>query len=137
MIFNIINKDNIHLLKKFIKLNTSNFFRYYKNRKISIIKNHLITIVLTNNDDIIGYGHIDYEKKYWLGLCILEKHRSNGYGKAILNYLINFVKDNKIIAIHLSVDKNNIIAKNIYDKFGFKIIKDNEKIYIMKKDINI
>lgn len=137
MIFNIINKDNIYLLKTFIKLNTSSFFRYYETRNIDIIKNHLITVILTDNNEIIGYGHLDFEKKLWLGICVLKKYTGKGYGKEIINYLFNVAEENDIQSIYLSVDKNNIIAKNIYSKYDFKVIENNENIYIMKKEINI
>jgi ribosomal protein S18 acetylase RimI-like enzyme len=137
MLFNKITMENIHLLKTFINLNTSNFFRYYNKRNINIIKNHLITLVLTNNNEIIGYGHLDFENKIWLGICILEKHTGNCYGKNIMNYLIDYACKNKIKQIHLSVDKDNIIARNIYEKYYFKTIKTTKNIYIMKKNIDI
>ena len=38
------------------------FFRYYHSRTVDVIRNHIVTIVLTLNDNIIGYGHLDYEK---------------------------------------------------------------------------
>ena len=87
MNINIINKDNICLLNKFIKLNDSDFFRYYHSRTIDAIKNHIVTIVLTLKDNIIGYGHLDFEKKVWLGICILQEYRKQGYSKIILEFL--------------------------------------------------
>ena len=42
MNINIINKDNIYLLENFIKLNDSEFFRYYVLRSIDVIKNHIV-----------------------------------------------------------------------------------------------
>ena len=35
--------------------------------------------------------------------------------------------------INLSLDKNNIIAKYIYEKYDFKIIEVKKTIYYMKK----
>lgn len=133
MNINIINKDNIYLLKKFIKLNDSNFFRYYHSRTIDVIRNHIVTIVLTLKDNIIGYGHLDFEKKIWLGICVLQKYRGKGYSKIILEFLFDYASKKNIKEINLSLDKNNIIAKYIYEKYDFKIIDVKETIYYMKK----
>jgi len=133
MIFNIIKKDNIDLLKKFIKLNNSSFFRYYDTRDIKIIKNHIITIILVDNENIIGYGHLDFENKMWLGICVLKKYRGNGYGKNIMEYLIEYAYKKNVDYIHLTVDKNNNIAKKIYEKYNFKVIEEKKNIYLMKK----
>jgi len=133
MIFNIIKKDNIDLLKKFIKLNNSSFFRYYDTRDIKIIKNHIITIILVDNENIIGYGHLDFENKMWLGICVLKKYRGNGYGKNIMEYLIEYAYKKNVDYIHLTVDKNNNIAKKIYEKYNFKVIEKKKNIYLMKK----
>lgn len=133
MNINIINKDNIYLLKNFIKLNDSNYFRYYDSRTIDVIKNHILTIVLTLKDNIIGYGHLDYEKKVWLGICILQEYRQQGYSKIILEFLFDYASKKNIKEINLSLDKNNIIAKYIYEKYDFKVINVKETIYYMKK----
>ena len=133
MNINIINKENIYLLENFIKLNDSEFFRYYVLRSIDVIKNHIVTIVLTIEDNIIGYGHLDFEKKVWLGICILQEYRKQGYSKIILEFLFDYASKKKIREINLSLDKNNIIAKYIYEKYDFKIIDVKETIYYMKK----
>ena len=133
MNINIINKNNIYLLEEFIKLNDSSFFRYYHSRTIGVIKNHILTIVLTFKENIIGYGHLDFEKKIWLGICILQKYREKGYSKIILEFLFDYASKKNIKEINLSLDENNIIAKYIYEKYDFKIIDVKENIYYMKK----
>ena len=132
---NIINFENIYLLENFILLNKSKYFRYYCNINISIIKNHIITLILTKDNNIIGYGHLDNEKKIWLGICIIEKYRGQGYGTIIINYLIDYAIENKIEKIYLTVDKSNIIAKKLYEKYNFKLVKDekNNNYYKMVK----
>jgi ribosomal protein S18 acetylase RimI-like enzyme len=137
MNYNLINNNNINLLKKFIKNETSDTFRYYKNRKIDIIKNHILTLVLTNkNDNIIGYAHLDFEEKIWLGICVCENYRGKGFGKKIINYLLEYAKNNNIKKIHLTVDKDNIIAKKLYEKNGFIIESEKETFFYMVKLLN-
>jgi ribosomal protein S18 acetylase RimI-like enzyme len=82
---------------------------------------------LKNETEEIGYGHIDYENnKYWLGICILDKFCGNGYGKIIMNYLINYFDENisNNEPLYLCVHTNNISALKLYEKFNFKIVDE-------------
>ena len=97
LIYNIINTSNIKILKEFIKLNNSKYFRYYDKRDIDIIKNHLITIIITDNDNnIIGYSHIDNENDInWFGICILDKYKGNSLKIPTLNENLSSFTYNK------------------------------------------
>lgn len=131
---NIINTSNIKLLKEFIKLNDSKYFRYYDKRNIDIIKNHLITIIITDNDNnIIGYSHIDNENDInWFGICILNKYKGNRYGTKCINYMIDYINKNNIKNVKLSVDIENYIAVKLYLKYNFHIKEINNTYYIME-----
>ena len=135
MNYNLINNKNIYLLKEFIQNEKSENFRYYQNRNINVIKNHILTLILTNEmKNIIGYGHLDSEEnKIWLGICVCENYRGKGYGKKIMNYILGFAKDNNLEKIQLTVDKNNLVAKKLYEKNNFIIEKENEKFFKMVK----
>lgn len=131
----LINEKNIEILKEFINdLGKERLtFRYYDNRDISVIKNHLVTIVLTTDDnEFIGYGHLDKEDKIiWLGIVILEKFQKRGYGYLMLKLLLKKAKEKKIKEIRLSVDKNNCNAINLYSKFNFvKKYEKNDIIFL-------
>jgi hypothetical protein len=78
-----ITENNICLLKDFIYNNKlPNTFRYFNKRTIDVIKNHLITIILLDNELTLGYAHIDFDdNKYWFGICILENYQGMGNGK--------------------------------------------------------
>jgi RimJ/RimL family protein N-acetyltransferase len=128
-----INKNNINYLEDFIKNELPSTFRYFKSRNIDIIKNHIITIILAENDISIGYAHIDYENKYWFGICLLEEYQGKGLGKKIMEYIFNDEKIMNLDEIYLSVDKINEKAIKLYKNYNFKIIEENENFYIMKK----
>jgi perosamine synthetase len=136
--YNIINKDNLFLLEKFILLNNNPFFRYFKNRDIKHIDKHIITIIITNYyNDIIGYSHIDYENDiYWIGICIIDKFQNKGYGKKLLKYIIDYAINNNINKLTLTVDINNINAIKLYYKFNFKISYIYESFYKMELILN-
>ena len=133
MKFIFINNSNVDLLKKFINLNNSNFFRYYDSRNTNVIENHIATILLLEENDIIGYGHLDFENKIWLGICVLEKYTGKGYGKIIIKKLIEISTKNNIEIIYLTVDKTNKIALNFYEKYDFKICGEFNYYYKMSR----
>jgi ribosomal protein S18 acetylase RimI-like enzyme len=106
----------------------SKTFRYFSSRDLLVIKNHIITCLYYDNEDIIGYGHLDYEnEKTWLGVIVSDSHTSKGYGNMILDDLISSTNDE----IYLSVDKNNYVAQNLYKKKQFIKIQENNKNIIM------
>ena len=131
----LINDKNVNLLKKFIELNDSKNFRYFNSRNVNVIKNHIVTLLVIDDNDIIGYGHLDFEKYIWLGICVLKKFRGKGYGKLIIKKLIEVASKKNIENIFLTVDKENIPAINLYKKFDFKIINEYDKYYKMCKNM--
>jgi len=116
-----INKENKYILKNYISTINSKYFRYFNKRNEDIIQNHLITILIkNNNDDIIGYSHIDYDiDKYWFGIYLNDNYRGKGYGNEIINYIKNHYLLKSINEIYLSVDIDNEYAIKLYKKNGF------------------
>lgn len=138
-----IDADNVYLLDNFIidiiKNNKNTNFRYYNNHKSSIIKNHIITVLLFDSDKLaIGYAHIDYDinnNKYWFGIYLEEKYRNKKIGDIVLKYILSHNKLFNINEINLSVDIDNINAIKLYKNNGFNIV-NNETInsyYLMNK----
>ena len=132
-----INETNKILLNDFLEKNNSNFFRYYEKRDLTIIKNHVFTVILKNDeDDTVGYAHIDHENDiYWVALCVLHDYQQNGYGKYLLDNVHDCAVNKNIETLHLSVDVDNMIALNIYLKKGYHIIDITQKYYVMKKSL--
>jgi GNAT superfamily N-acetyltransferase len=105
--------------------NVTKTFRYYQTRTSSHFENHMHHFLVQKENDVIGYGHLDYEEKLWLGMFVTDKFVNKGYGKKILQTLVNLTKQD----IFLSVDKDNISAINLYLKSGFKIYDQTDKIF--------
>jgi ribosomal protein S18 acetylase RimI-like enzyme len=126
-----INKDNKFLINDFLNNNIPTTFRYFNKRTFDVLKNHIITILLLDNNLPVGYAHIDFDIKHWFGICILENYQGKGYGKKIMEYIFNHAKIKNIHKIYLTVDKINTIAIYLYTKFNFKIVEEKESYNIM------
>ncbi len=126
-----INKNNRQLIEQFTKNKLSLSFRYFNTRTIDILDNHILTIVLVENNIVCGYGHIDFDEKYWLGICILSEYQGKGYGKIIMEYLLNHNNTKLCKSIHLTVDKTNDIGLKLYKKYNFNIVKEYDTYLLM------
>ena len=101
-------------------------FRYFEHRNHDCFKNHLYHFIL-NDSEPIGYGHLDHENgKTWLGMCVFDSFVNLGYGKILLQNLINNRKNH---ILHLTVDKDNYKAINLYLNNKFKIYDQTSKIF--------
>tara|TARA_B100000287_G_C20581928_1_gene760696 strand:+ start:368 stop:772 length:405 start_codon:yes stop_codon:yes gene_type:complete len=125
-------KNNIKLLEEFLDSLDSEKtkFRYYQKRDPrQAIKNHLVTLLLTS-ESAVGYGHLDVEgDRVWLGICVSSKHHNKGYGASIMKELINSYDG----TISLTVDKDNQSAINLYNKFGFSVVREEVDYCLMER----
>lgn len=140
MSFIVLKHSSVDILDTFFSRNNYNTFRYYDTRPYNIIENHAHTVVYTENEEIISYGHIDYDEnidRYWIGLCVDKEYIGKGYGKRMMLYLIEQANRLRIQYLWLTVDLSNFTALNLYIKNKFKIVEliDNSK-YLMCLTIN-
>lgn len=127
-----IDETNHHYITTFLSNNIPSTFRYFKSRSIDIIKNHILTIMFLDDEIPIGYAHIDYENKYWLGICILDAYQGKGLGNKMMEYILNHEKITVLNDIYLTVDSTNENAIKLYKKFNFSIVELTENYYIMR-----
>lgn len=133
--------DKWHLVQEFLsKAGTSlETFRYFLKRNSSALEDHLHTVLLYENKNVIGYGHLDKCEagNIWLGICLVPDKTGKGIGKLIMNNLINYsdLIDNK--EIRLSVDISNVGGKKLYEHFGFKVYNTSDTMYYMKRSKNV
>ena len=127
-----ITENNNYLLNEFLNNSIPGTFRYFNKRSINVISNHLITLILIDDNLPVGYAHIDYDdNKYWFGICILENYQGKGYGKKIMEYIFNHEKIKHIDKIYLTVDKINDIAISLYKKYNFYIVEERDSYFMM------
>ncbi len=131
-----IDSNNIKLIDDFIVNlgSSSETFRYFNTRTVSVLQNHLATIALIGSDSEVplAYGHLEpFNDKVWLGICVREGYLGKGFGKIILNELIKIAKVNNLRIITLSVDRDNVSAINLYKKYNFINKNMNNKNYLI------
>lgn len=115
-----------------------NTFRYFSTRTPSILNNHITTILLYEDERPVGYGHLDKDSEViWLGICVSENKERKGYGKLIMDRLIEEAQLKNISRINLSVDINNHDAVKMYVKYGFRICNEIKPgIILMELEVN-
>jgi RimJ/RimL family protein N-acetyltransferase len=135
-----VYSDNTSLIKEFLEGASESIksFRYFENRPLSIVSNHIKTVIAIYDNQPVGYGHLDKElNNIWFGVAISDNFKGKGIGKKIMSYLINYADCSEIIELKLSVDTDNIIALKMYEKFGFVVEKKLEtNVLIMKRNKN-
>jgi len=63
-----------------------------------------------------------------------ENHRNAGLGASIMLKAISLAKERGVDSVELIVNENNIAAKKLYEKIGFKKTnKEHQRIILNKK----
>ena len=106
-------------------------FTYKLTEKEFSTNPYLKIITYVEKDKIIGfllysliYDRIEIEQ-----FEVITKERGRGIGDKLINYLIEKYKNSDIKNITLEVKENNIVAINLYKKYGFKKVSTREKYY--------
>lgn len=124
-----ICEENSSLLTVFLELAGSSLqqFRYFAKRPIAAWKNHLCTYLFLQNGKPVCYGHLDRSgDKIWLGIAVIESESGKGYGKKMMEELLESARKRNLKGISLTVDIVNLRAKKLYESFGFKPVSDRE-----------
>ena len=89
-----------------------------------------------DNDELVAMvGSCEYtdDKTKWIvSLEITDNYKGYGLSKQILDYATKTMN-----CKYLSVNKNNEIAKKVYDDYGFKVYQESDTMYYMTIDKNI
>jgi len=112
-------------------------FRYFTSRPFATIANHLVTYIITQNDNKMAYGHLDPEgDNVWLGICVAEDYLRQGYGEKMMQHLLSYANRNEVPSIILAVDKSNLSAIKFYNKFGFTQQNCSKEVIFMKREVS-
>lgn len=83
----------------------------------------------------IGYGQIiiDEGKPTIVNFGIINNYRNKGFGKMLLNYLLNIIKAEGYKTTNIRVRAENHVAFKLYSSFDFKIIKESFNFQLKRR----
>ena len=88
-----------------------------------------------DNDNLVAQvgscEYLDDGTKWIVSLDIMKDYKGHGLSKQILDFATKTMK-----CKYLSVDKNNKLAKMIYDQYGFKVYYEDDDLYYMTLEAN-
>jgi diamine N-acetyltransferase len=105
----------------------------------SKVQPECIPLAVYDNDIMVGflmYCIDEDDGEYWIyRMMVDEKYQSKGYGKQMLEKLLEFIKQDRTRnKIYLGVHKESITAVKLYKRFGFYFngqVFGNEHIMIL------
>lgn len=118
----------INEMKKYPELSDIKFFKM-KKRRIKLGDTAAMSYTWVDmNGCLVARFHTFY---WWDGkniedLKVFGQYRRRGYSYQLLDYATK-----EFGANNLTVRKNNIIAKHVYDKYGFKVTSEDKENYYM------
>ncbi len=117
-------------IKNILENEFDNFWNY------QIFKSELenpnsIYFIIKENDEICGFIGIlqVLDTADIMNIVIKKSYRGRGLSKILLEYIINYCKENNIKKINLEVSSKNIVAINLYKKYGFEEVGYRKNYY--------
>ena len=136
----ILAKTDTELVKAFVENagNSTETFRYFNKRPFEVIQQHVVTILAMHAEQPIAYGHLDKDgDTIWLGIAIAEAFRGKGLGNIVMQELVKQADVQQIEEVALSVDKANVNAIHLYQKFQFEHQGElNATVLLMKRKLS-
>lgn len=130
-----MNMDDLEVLKPILVSEFDEFWNY------NILKKEIkspasIYLVGKHGSEIVGFAGITItlDTAELNNIVIKKSHRGNGYASQLLNELIKIALQKVCIKINLEVASSNIVAINLYKKFGFEQVGLRKKYYNNKED---
>ena len=68
-------------------------------------------------------------------IVVKNRYQHRGIGQKLLEIAVNIVRKNGMKCVRLCVDKENIQAQKFYIAQKFSIIEENDKYWVMNKNI--
>lgn len=89
---------------------------------LEITDNKLAKYIIAELDGkVVGYGGIwlILDEGHITNIAVGRDYRGKGVGNKVMEALINYCKEKEIRNMTLEVRESNIIAQNLYKKYGF------------------
>lgn len=85
----------------------------------------------------LGASAANHNQGWILSIAVSEDYRQQGYGSALLSVTVNALRDIKCKEVLLSVHPENISAKKLFEKCGFRFHKHEAEYFGPKEPRDI
>ncbi|MBE7020605.1 MAG: ribosomal-protein-alanine N-acetyltransferase [Ruminococcaceae bacterium] len=87
--------------------------------------------VLENENEVIGYAGLWHiiDEGHITNIAVKPAFRGQGLSKLLMNELVDYYKSNSLVFLTLEVRESNLVARRLYESYGFKIIGERKKYY--------
>ena len=93
-------------------------------------------VVAKLDDKIVGYVGIWFilDEGHITNVAVHNDYRGNKIGDKLVQALVNLCKENNINSMTLEVRVSNVVAQNLYKKYGFKLAGIRKEYYSDNKE---
>ena len=100
-----------------------------------LIRDDALFLVAEEDGEILGYLGIliSFDESEITNVCVAEKARRRGIGRALMEELFRRMQERKVRVIHLDVRIGNTPARNLYESLG--LVQDIHTGY--KPEVNL
>ncbi|MDR3392804.1 MAG: ribosomal protein S18-alanine N-acetyltransferase [Sulfuriferula sp.] len=83
------------------------------------------------DDEIIGYAvmMLAVGEAHLLNITIAPAHQGQGWGRALMLYVIERARQDQAESLWLEVRPSNVIARHLYDNMGFDYVSVRKNYY--------
>ena len=93
-------------------------------------------LVAKIDNNVVGYVGIWFvvDEGHITNVAVHEDYRGQKIGDQLIKELVQVCKNNKIISMTLEVRASNVVAQNLYKKYGFKMAGIRKEYYSNNKE---
>ena len=102
-----------------------------KNFEDCLLAGHHAWAIVDEKDEIIGYSIIQVivDELHLLNICVAPKYQGQGYGRKLLNKVIELADEHSASVILLEVRRSNHRAQQLYLQSGFNEVSVRRGYY--------
>ena len=133
---NNIEDFNLDTIEKLLPLDHSIFDSYWRNSKAGFIEtiescNRNYLFKKYSDENLIGYAILGTTRNFSFlqRFGISKEYQNEGHGSSLLEDVISFAKNKKLVNIRLNTQSSNSAAKKLYLNKGFKLTNTDYIIF--------